>query len=308
MYQYTYSITITHYNAPNLLARMLSSIPERDDIQVIVVDDCSTEENKAILSSLKHKNLEIVFSPKNYGAGFERNVGFEHVKGKWLIACDCDDLFAKGAFDILDKYRDSDFDYICYCVKYLDSELKPIGIQLRSDASVRKFLKEKTKNAVKYFKFWNTEPWNKLISVDFLRKNKIQWEPCRINVDVLFSYRVALKAKKYSAISDELYYFVGDGNSVTRKERSVEREFEFYLAAQKRNGFFKILGYGYPFSRPDFMYLPFLLKKRGISETFQFYKLRKKRWNDVLDARKLFVPYLDGIDLNHVLDIPENLS
>ena len=145
-----------------------------------------------------------------------------------------------------------------------------------------------------------------MISVDFLRKNEIRWEPCRINVDVLFSYQVALKAKKFTAIPDELYYFIGDGNSITRKKRSIEREFGFYLAAQKRNGFFKVLGYGYPFGRPDFLYLPFLLKKRGLKETIQFYKLRKERWQEVLDARKLFVPYLNGIDLEHILDIPEN--
>ena len=37
MDKYNYSITITHYNSPALLSRMLKSIPERDDIQIIVV-------------------------------------------------------------------------------------------------------------------------------------------------------------------------------------------------------------------------------------------------------------------------------
>ena len=56
-----YSITITHYNSPALLSRMLLSIPERDDIQVIVVDDASTEENKEKISKLSHRNMELVF-------------------------------------------------------------------------------------------------------------------------------------------------------------------------------------------------------------------------------------------------------
>ena len=43
--EFTYSVAIPHYNSPDLLQRMLNSIPERDDIQVIVVDDGSKEEN-----------------------------------------------------------------------------------------------------------------------------------------------------------------------------------------------------------------------------------------------------------------------
>ena len=82
MIDYTYSITITHYNNPELLSRMLGSIPERDDIQIIVVDDASTEENKAKLAKLQHKNMEVVYTPDNHGAGYERNVGFDHAVGR----------------------------------------------------------------------------------------------------------------------------------------------------------------------------------------------------------------------------------
>lgn len=46
---FNYSITITHYNAPALLERMLDSIPNRDDIQIIVVDDFSNEESRTAI-------------------------------------------------------------------------------------------------------------------------------------------------------------------------------------------------------------------------------------------------------------------
>ena len=307
MIDYTYSITITHYNNPELLSRMLGSIPERDDIQIIVVDDASTEENKAKLAKLQHKNMEVVYTPDNHGAGYERNVGFDHAVGKWLIAVDADDMFAKNAFDVLDKYVDSDYDYICYCVTCLDGEtLKPTGHKLRADNAVRNYIADKTKkDNVKYFKFHNGEPWNKMVSMKFLRDNNIRWEDCRINVDVLFGYQVSIKANNFIAIPDELYHFVGDNNSITRKKRTIEREFGFYLATQKRNGFFKMLGYGYPFYRADILYLPYLLKKRGLKDTIAFYKYRREHWDEVLEARKKFVPYLDGVDYNRLLDVPQ---
>lgn len=285
-----------------LLVRMLDSIPERDDIQVIVIDDASDEKVKQVLMKLNHKNLEVIYTQKNHGAGYERNIGLEHAKGKWLIAVDCDDQFAKGAFDVLDKYSDKDYDYICYCVVCLDNEsLEPTGRSLRSDNSVRKYLKNKTQKNIKRFKFMNTESWNKMVSLKFLRENNIYWESCRINVDVFYNYQIALKAKKYIAIPDELYYFIGDSGSITRKKRSIEREFEFYLAQQKRNGFFKILGYGYPFYRYDFLYFPFILKKHGIYKTFKFYNYRHKHWNEVIEARCKYVQILKGIDFHQLL-------
>ena len=66
---YTYSIIIPHYNSTSSLQRMLRSVPERDDIQVIVVDDYSKSEEVDILKTLQHKNLEIYFQQENHGAG-----------------------------------------------------------------------------------------------------------------------------------------------------------------------------------------------------------------------------------------------
>lgn len=62
---YTYSISIPHYNSSLLLKRMLKSIPERDDIQVIVVADGSSEEHISEIKNIQHQNLEIVFLDVN---------------------------------------------------------------------------------------------------------------------------------------------------------------------------------------------------------------------------------------------------
>ena len=43
-----YSIIIPHYNVPNLLLRCVRSIPVREDIQVIVVDDCSSYQTVGV--------------------------------------------------------------------------------------------------------------------------------------------------------------------------------------------------------------------------------------------------------------------
>lgn len=292
-FRYTYSIAIPHYNSPDTLKRMLESIPERDDIQVIVVDDGSTAENKEKLSALTHKNLTLEFLSENHGGGYARNMGFSKVEGKWFIGCDADDFFSDDAFDVLDKYKDADMDYLCFCIKVLEENSFSRIKTVRSDASVRLFLKNKNRRSLNFFKFRNYEPWNKMISVQFMRDNQIQWENCRINIDVMFSLQLGLYGERFIAIPDELYNLVFTKNSITRQKKSVEREFGFYLQVQKRNAIYKALKLNFPFYRPDWMYFPFLLKKRGVKETLAFYKYKWSHLEEVKSARKAYLPILD---------------
>ena len=294
--QYTYSIVIPHYNSPDTLKRMLESIPERDDIQVIVVDDGSSAENKKTLSLLSHRNLEIYYNETNMGGGFSRNAGFSHVKGKWFIGCDADDFFSDDAFDVLDKYKDCEIDYLCYCIKVLnDKTLEPLGLIVRSDASVRRYLAKADKKGVNLFKYRNYEPWNKMIRADFIRKNSIHWENCRINIDVMFSLQLGLCGKKYMAIPDELYNLVFSENSITRKKKNIEREFGFYLQVVKRNAIYRALKLGWPFYRPEWLYLPFLLNKRGVVDTIQFYRYKHNHAEMVHEARTAYLPLLQDV-------------
>lgn len=298
---YVYSITITHYNNPELLSRMLRSIPERDDIQVIVVDDASSDDNKKKLATLQHRNLEIIYTPENHGAGYERNVGLDHAKGKWLIACDCDDCFADGAFEVLDKYKDTEYDFILYLVSPTKDSLLSAST-LHSDISVRKYINKQNKENIRLLKFYNTDCWNKMVSMDFLRRHKIRWEECRINVDVMYAIQLNVYARNILIIPDVLYLYIGATDGITRKKRSIEREFGFYLAAQKRNGFFKKLGWGYPYYRNNILYLPFLLWKRGFYDTIQFIKYAYMHREEIKKARKEYLSFYDNLDKASIYD------
>jgi len=61
--QTNYSFIIPHKNCPDLLQRCVDSIPERDDVQVIVVDDNSDEGKKNYLIGMysfnKMRNREM---------------------------------------------------------------------------------------------------------------------------------------------------------------------------------------------------------------------------------------------------------
>lgn len=119
-----YTIIVPHQNMPDLLQRCLDSIPEREDVQVIVVDDNS---DPAVVDfdhfpGTDRKNVEVVFDKQGRGVGNVRNVGLEHAQGKWVLFCDADDFFAEDFSAILDEMADAEEDLIFFGLRSVLSE------------------------------------------------------------------------------------------------------------------------------------------------------------------------------------------
>ena len=82
-----YSIIIPHKNTPDLLQYGLDSIPVRDDVQVIVVDDNSDADKVDFehFPRWKGENYEFYLTQKSGGTGYAENVGIGYAKGKWVL-------------------------------------------------------------------------------------------------------------------------------------------------------------------------------------------------------------------------------
>ena len=288
---YTYSIVIPHYNTPELLQRMLDSVPQRADIQIIVVDDCSNVNNLDKLKKISHSNLEIVYLSENHGAGYARNIGLKKITGEWLLVVDADDYFANNAFSVFDQYVHTQYDYICYRIKGLDSNMREYEIV--ADKNVREYINDR--NKLLAFKYLNLVCWNKLVNVGFIQENDIHFEECQVNNDVLYNLIIGFKAKQFKVISDVLYYNVVNENSITNQKRTLEKEFMFYIQAEKRNGFYEKIGLKYyPFYRHKILYFPYMVKKRGLLDAIKFFKIIKKRAGEIKEARKAYLYLFDN--------------
>ena len=123
----TYSFIIPHKNCPDLLQRCVDSIPERDDVEVIVVDDNSAERKKPSLKERKNLQVILLDAEHSKGAGRARNVGLQHAEGKWLLFADADDYYNENELKkILNKYlKDESTDLV-----YLNAEIQaPIKLK-----------------------------------------------------------------------------------------------------------------------------------------------------------------------------------
>jgi glycosyltransferase involved in cell wall biosynthesis len=92
------SIIIAVYNAVNDLEECIVSTQSQTlkDIEIICVDDCSTDNSMDILKSLQadDNRIQIFQNGKNSGAGPTRNLGMKHAMGEFICFMDPDDYYA----------------------------------------------------------------------------------------------------------------------------------------------------------------------------------------------------------------------
>lgn len=196
--KYIFSIIIPHHNIPDLLVRCLNSIPRRDDIQIIVVDDKSDElYNKDLqIISNQFPYTEFIFLKQNKGGGYARNVGIKHAKGKYLLFADADDYFTYGLSAVLDDYLLSDVDVIYFDAISQDSDTYKISSRARHlNRMIRRYPKN-TKDSERNLRYVFGEPWSKMVKRSIIEEYSIKFDEYNIHNDTKFSYLVGFYCKK----------------------------------------------------------------------------------------------------------------
>ena len=97
------SVLIPVWNQEQLIIRALDSIPDRDDIEILVCDDASTDGTAAAVGRYmeEHPERTIYFSqqPYNRGAGACRNAMLDIAGGEYIASLDSDDRFFPEGFE-----------------------------------------------------------------------------------------------------------------------------------------------------------------------------------------------------------------
>ncbi len=128
--EYLLSIIIPVYNAEKYLETCLNSIVAHISdykVQVIAVDDGSTDNSANILQKYKAKYGITVVSQNNTGVSSARNAGIEEAKGKYLTFVDSDDIVLESFWNDIYTYKDSQNEMIIY--DYVDVDRRDNVIQ-----------------------------------------------------------------------------------------------------------------------------------------------------------------------------------
>ena len=214
-----FSVIIPHREIPDLLMRCLKSIPVSEDIQVIVVDDNSADADTYLdkYPELSRPYLEFIRTTKGGGAGYARNVGLEHAKGKWLLFADADDFFVDDMYDIICTYVNSEADVIYFKNKAVLSD----NTNIKSDRSsyVNKNIDQYLADGDEWpLRAKMPVPWAKIVKRDLVVKYNIRFDEVAYSNDVYFSLLVGYHAGIIKVANITLYV-------VTFRPKSLSAEF-----------------------------------------------------------------------------------
>ena len=108
-----YSVIMPIYNAINFIEKNLKMFEKinRDDVELIIVNDGSTDESMDIVNIYQNKikNLKII-NQENNGVSYSRNVGIKNSIGTYIFFLDCDDSIEYNLFDEIDKIYAENYD------------------------------------------------------------------------------------------------------------------------------------------------------------------------------------------------------
>lgn len=218
-----YSVIIPHHDTPDLLQRCLESIPRREDLEIIIVDDNSnlSKEDFDTFPGLGEENVEVIFSKEGRGAGYARNLGVEKSSGEWLIFADADDFFTSNMAFVLDKYKDNHtLDLVFFNANTVDEygvyNPTPLGKYISNYISRRPYAEK-----ILRYGFWT--PWSRMYRSRLIKDNNILFEELPTGNDVMFVLNATKLSKSFDIIKDPVYiYYVPTGGSQTSKKYTKE--------------------------------------------------------------------------------------
>ena len=241
------SIIIPMYNMEKYVGECLESILAQtfQDFEVIVVDDCSTDESCAVvkkyLPSFNNNDdkLRLIESKKNSGLpGIPRNKGIELARGKYLCFVDSDDAITNTALEELFNVAEEFQADVVHCERYFliddadfttDKNLlkEPRAAFNTGFVTEPTFMSEDIEERLDIFaagKFdWST--CNNFIRRDFIKKNNLKIPSIKICEDGIFSIYLLSLAEKILRVPNVFYIYRKRHGSLSRiNAPSIESE------------------------------------------------------------------------------------
>ena len=207
------SVIIPVYNTEPYLKRCLNSVCNQTlkDIEIILVDDCSTDESLKILKEYasKDKRIKLIILEQNQGVAVARNKGLEAAKGEYIGFVDSDDFIDLNFYETLyKKAEEDDFDAVKGNIRKYDSKTNEYSkdIFLDMNSYIRK------NKAYFHCSFYTA-----IYKTEFVRKNHLHFlEGFIFFQDPYFTIKAALFYKKLALVDDVFYNYCNNSEQVTK--------------------------------------------------------------------------------------------
>ena len=207
------------YNADKYLRKSIDSVVSQslgmDQIEYILIDDCSTDSSREILLdySAKFANVIVVFLNKNTGTpGRPRNIGIQLSQSKYITFLDADDWLETNGLEALTTILTETGDD--YAVG------KTIQVTSKGMSIVGEHESCKERRSVSPFSiphiFHHLGPRARMIKTSFIKENQILFPEMKFAEDKQFFIDVLTNCRKISTTNQPIYYLNRLDNQNTR--------------------------------------------------------------------------------------------
>ena len=221
------SVIIPVFNTEKYLRQCLDSVVNQTlkEIEIICVDDGSTDSSSAILAeyAAKDARVKVITRPKT-NAGAARNAGLAIATGEYLGFVDSDDWCELSLFEkAYTKAKAEDADLVFWRYATYDERLRRV-ISQGARSAVLKSISGKFKCRDldrQAFTFINLAPWTKLVRQSLIKANRITFQEIERANDVRFGCMALAVANSICEIDYSGYvYRIGTGTSLQCTNRN----------------------------------------------------------------------------------------
>ncbi|WP_400240623.1 glycosyltransferase family 2 protein [Methanomethylophilus alvi] len=205
------SVVVPAYNVEKYVAQCLDSIINQtfSDLQIICVDDGSTDHTLAILEEYAKKDDRIeVYSQSNMGPGVARNKGMEYARGKYIIFIDSDDYLNHQMFEhmyLISERNDADIT-ICKAYELLGDKtsLMEWSVKYQYAPELEVFSAADVKDhIIQLSEGW---AWDKLILLSHLKNNNIHFPNLSNSEDMMLVFPAIILAQRICIVYEKMVY------------------------------------------------------------------------------------------------------
>lgn len=222
------SVIIPAYNTEQYIAEAIESALAQTltNIEVIVVDDCSTDNTVAVVQNFDDPRLKLLVNEVNLGAGGARNRAIAAAQGKWIAVLDSDDWYAPQRLEVLVKIAEAkNVDFLAD-----DSHLVEDGVSTPWSTIIKK---SGTKvNSIQKFgaadfvltdiegkpglRLGFTKP---LFRREFIVNNQIKYEKIRVSQDFWFDMQCFLHGAEFFLVPEPYYFYRARPGSLVASDK-----------------------------------------------------------------------------------------
>lgn len=238
------SVIIPAYNAEPYLAECVSSIISSsiDNIEIIIVNDGSTDNTKVIAEAFAetNDNITVIDSP-NCGVSHARNMGIECANGEYIMFVDADDaLFPNTCEIMLSCIKEYDCDIVCgESAEFYDKITSSDYADYTGKHQIWKQTDMLMKSLEDHKSTWAV--WGKLFKRSYIGNTRFL-DGCRIHEDSLFLFECFLKNTTMLCIDACIYNYRINPKGASRADFS-DKYMDILLVCDRK---VELLKRGYP--------------------------------------------------------------